>query len=152
MAARKAATVDRYIASRPIAVQKVLKQLRRILRKALPGAEETISYQIPAYRLRGTTVLFFAGWKEHCSLYPANSRFVAAFKNELAPYELSRGTIKFPLSEPIPETLITRIAKFRAKEVAETPKAKPAKASKARPHHTRKKSDADARTKFRKKS
>jgi len=152
MARKAVTTVDGYIASRPVAVQKMLNQLRRIVRKALPGAEETISYQIPAYKLQGSTVLFFAGWKEHYSLYPANNRFVAAFKDELAPYELSRGTIKFSLSEPIPKTLITRIAKFRAKEVTETPEAKPARASKAKPRPARKESDTGARTKFKKKS
>jgi uncharacterized protein YdhG (YjbR/CyaY superfamily) len=111
-------TVDSYIAAQPPATQRALKKLRSIVRKALPDAEEKISYQIPAYRLHGTTVLFFAGWKGHYSLYPANNRFVTAFRDELAPYTLSRGTIRFELSEPVPEKLITRIAKFRAKEAA----------------------------------
>jgi uncharacterized protein YdhG (YjbR/CyaY superfamily) len=116
-------TVDDYIASRPAAVQKPLKKLRGIVRKALPGAEEVISYQIPAYRLHGRIVLFFAGWTDHYSLYPAGSRLPSTFKKELARYELSRGTIRFPLSEPIPEKLITRVAKFRAKEAAERARA-----------------------------
>lgn len=120
-------TVDDYIASRPEAVQKTLKKLRGIVRKALPGAEEVISYQIPAYKLHGSTVLFFAGWTSHYSLYPANNRFVAAFKKELAPYKLSRGTIRFELSTPIPEKLITRIAKFRAKEAAVEAVSRPRK-------------------------
>jgi uncharacterized protein YdhG (YjbR/CyaY superfamily) len=117
-------TVDTYIAAQPPATQKALKKLRSILRRALPGAEEVISYQIPAYRLHGRIVLFFAGWSEHYSLYPAGSRLSDSLKKELASYELSRGTIRFPLSEPIPEKLITRIAKFRAKEAAEKAKAK----------------------------
>src|SRR5262245_44472967 len=111
-------TVDAYIAGQEPDLRRALKKLRSIVRNALPGAEERISYQIPAYRLHGATVLYFAGWKEHYSLYPANNRFVAAFKDELEPYELSRGTIRFELSDPIPEDLITRIAKFRAKEAA----------------------------------
>ena len=64
------------------------------------------------------TVLYFAGWKQHYSLYPAGARLVAEFQNELAPYEISKGTIRFPLAEPVPVKLITRIARFRAKEAA----------------------------------
>jgi uncharacterized protein YdhG (YjbR/CyaY superfamily) len=75
-------------------------------------------------------VLYFAGWKQHYSLYPATGRVVAAFKDELAPYQISKGTIRFPLSEPVPARLIGRIAKFRAKEVAEREKAKPATSKK----------------------
>jgi uncharacterized protein YdhG (YjbR/CyaY superfamily) len=66
-------------------------------------------------------VIYFAGWKQHYSLYPANRRLVAAFKKELAPYEVNdKGTIRFPLDEPVPVKLIEAIAKFRAKEVAES--------------------------------
>jgi len=117
-------TVDEYIASRPTTVRRTLKQLRGIVRKALPRAEEVISYQIPACRLHGRIVLFYAGWSEHYSLYLAGSRLSDALKKALTRYELSRGTIRFELSKPIPEKLITRIAKFRAKEVAERAKAR----------------------------
>ena len=117
-------SVDQYIASQPEAVQGVLKRVRSTIRKAVPGAEEVISYQIPAYKLPGGPVLYFAGWKQHYSLYPATDHVVAAFKDDLAPYEVSKGTIRFPLSEPVPVKLIERIAKFRAKEVAEREKAK----------------------------
>jgi uncharacterized protein YdhG (YjbR/CyaY superfamily) len=123
-------SVDQYIASQPQQVQGVLERVRSTIRKALPGAEEVISYQIPAYKLRGDRVLYFAGWKHHFSLYPAGERLVAAFKDELEGYELSKGTIRFPLSRPVPEKLIARIAKFRAKEVAEREKAKSAAAKK----------------------
>ena len=109
-------SVDEYIASRPEALQPVLKRLRGVIRKALPGAEEVISYQIPTYKLHGDRVLFFAGWKQHYSLYPAGDRLVAAFKDDLRPYKISKGTIRFPLSEPIPVKLIEGIAKFRARE------------------------------------
>lgn len=115
-------TVDEYIASRPAAARKALRKLRGIVRKALPDAEEAISYQIPAYRLHGRILVFFAGWSEHYSLYPAGSRLSPALKKELAAYKLSRGTIRFELSRPIPESLITRIVKFRAKEAAEKAK------------------------------
>jgi uncharacterized protein YdhG (YjbR/CyaY superfamily) len=118
-------SVPEYIASRPDGVQPALKRVRSIIRKALPGAEEVISYQIPAYKLNGRAVLYFAGWSEHYSLYPSTDRLVAAFE-ELARYEVSKGTIRFPLSEPVPVKLIERIARFRAKEAAEREKAKAA--------------------------
>jgi uncharacterized protein YdhG (YjbR/CyaY superfamily) len=109
--------VAAYIAGFPRPVQNALKRVRGIIRKAVPAATEIIAYQIPAYKLHGRPVLFFAGWKEHFSLYPSNARLVAAFKDELSRYELSKGTIRFPLSEPVPVKLIERIAKFRAREV-----------------------------------
>ena len=112
-------SVDEYIATHPEDVQAILQRVRSTIRKALPGAEEAISYQIPAYKLHGDTVLFFAGWKQHFSIYPATDGVVEAFADELAPYEVSKGTIRFPLSEPVPVRLITRIAKLRAKEAAE---------------------------------
>ena len=119
-------SVDEYIASQPEAVRGVLGRVRSSIRKAVPGAEETISYQIPMYRLPGGPVLYFAGWKQHYSLYPATGRVVAAFKDELASYEVNKGTIRFPLSQPVPAKLIGRIAKFRANEVARRGKAKTA--------------------------
>lgn len=120
-------SVNEYIAAQPKAAQRVLKRVRSAIRKAVPGADEVISYQIPAYKLNGHTVIYFAGWKEHFSIYPANDRLVAAFKNALAPYEVNnKGTIRFPLAGPIPESLIGRIAKFRAGEVAALEKAKTA--------------------------
>jgi uncharacterized protein YdhG (YjbR/CyaY superfamily) len=109
-------SVDEYIASQPETVRGVLECVRSSIRKAMPTAEEVISYKIPAYRLEGGLVLWFAGWKRHYSLYPAGDRLVAAFRDELAPYEVNKGTIRFPLSEPVPEKLIEGIAKFRAKE------------------------------------
>jgi uncharacterized protein YdhG (YjbR/CyaY superfamily) len=117
--------IDEYIAGFPRAVQIVLKRVRSTVRKAVPGAEETISYRIPTYKLHGRPVLYFAGWNHHYSVYPSTTRLVGAFKNELARYEISKGTIRFPLSEPVPVKLIESIAKFRAKEVAEREKPKP---------------------------
>jgi uncharacterized protein YdhG (YjbR/CyaY superfamily) len=110
-------SVDEYIAYQPKAVQIALRRVRNTIRKAMPGAEELISYKMPAYKLGGERVLFFAGWKNHYSLYPAGARLLAAFKDELAPYKVSKGTIRFPLSEPVPVKLIERIAKFRLQEV-----------------------------------
>jgi uncharacterized protein YdhG (YjbR/CyaY superfamily) len=73
------------------------------------------------------TLLSFAGWKQHYSIYGATGLVVAAFKDELAPYKIDRGTIRFPLSQPVPVKLIERIAKFRAKEAATRATAKPAR-------------------------
>ncbi len=119
-------SVDEYIETKPDDVQKVLQRVRSTIRKALPQAEEVISYQIPTYKLRGEYVLYFAGWTRHYSLYPAGDRLVAAFKDDLAPYEISKGTIRFPISEPVPVKLIERIARFKAKEAADRAKAKAA--------------------------
>jgi uncharacterized protein YdhG (YjbR/CyaY superfamily) len=119
-------SVDEYIASQPEAAQAVLQRVRSAIRKGVPGAEEVISYQIPAYTLQSGPVLYFAGWKQHYSLYPATDQVVEAFKDDLAPYKVNKGTIRFPLSQPVPMKLIERIAKFRAKENAERKKAKAA--------------------------
>jgi uncharacterized protein YdhG (YjbR/CyaY superfamily) len=109
-------SVDEYIATHPPDVQAILQRVRRTIREAIPGAEETISYQIPTYKLHGGTVIYFAGWKRHYSIYPATGELVEAFQEDLAPYEVRKGTIRFPLSEPVPVKLIERIARFRAKE------------------------------------
>ena len=113
----KVNSVDEYMALQPEAVRNVLERVRSTIRKALPKAEEVISYQIPTYKLLGRAVISFAGWKQHYALYPATSAF-AAFPKELARYKRSKGTIRFPLSEPVPVGLIARIAKLRAKQVA----------------------------------
>jgi uncharacterized protein YdhG (YjbR/CyaY superfamily) len=123
-------SVDEYIASQPEAARAVLERVRNVIRKTLPGAEEVISYKIPGYKLHGSVVLYFAGWKRHYSLYPARAEVVAALESELAPYEVDKGTIRFPLSEPVPVKLIERIAKLRAKEVAEQNRAKVASSRK----------------------
>jgi uncharacterized protein YdhG (YjbR/CyaY superfamily) len=119
-------SVDQYLATQPEAAQAVLGEVRRIIRRTLPEAAEVISYQIPAYKLPGGTALFFAGWKEHYSLYPASDQLIAALGDELAPHRVSKGTLRFPLAEPVPASLIERIAKLRAEEVAEHARAKAA--------------------------
>jgi uncharacterized protein YdhG (YjbR/CyaY superfamily) len=118
-------SVDDYIATHPPDVQATLQRVRSAIRKAVPGAEEAISYQIPTYKLHGTYVVYFAGWKQHFSLYPAGDRLVAAFRKELALYEVNTGTIRFPLAQPVPVKLIERIAKFLAKDAAARARAKP---------------------------
>jgi uncharacterized protein YdhG (YjbR/CyaY superfamily) len=111
-------SVDDYIDSQPEAVRAILKRVRSTIRRALPEAEEVLSYKIPTYKIGGRAVLYFAGWKQHFSLYPVTAPIVAAFKDELAPYEVNnKGTIRFPLSRPVPVQLIERIAKARAKQM-----------------------------------
>jgi uncharacterized protein YdhG (YjbR/CyaY superfamily) len=116
MAKTAFSSVDEYIAAQPEAAWSVLKKVRSAIRKGAPAAKETISYQIPAYKMAGGRSLYFAGWKRHYSLYPVTARLLAEFKDELAAYEVEKGTIRFPLSEPVPVKLIERIAKFRATE------------------------------------
>src|ERR1700680_550886 len=118
-------SVDEYIAAQPEDVQVILERVRRAIRRAVPGADELISYQIPTYTLHGGRVLYFAGWKQHYSLYPASDELVETFKAELAPYAVEKGTIRFPYSQPVPVKLIERIAKFRAKEAASGTKRRP---------------------------
>jgi uncharacterized protein YdhG (YjbR/CyaY superfamily) len=112
--------VDQYLAGFPPDVRTVLGRVRAAIGRALPRAEEVISYGIPAFRVQGRRVLYFAGWKQHYSLYPSTARLEAEFKDALAPYEVNgKGTIRFPLSAPVPAKLIADIARFRAKESAE---------------------------------
>lgn len=109
-------TVDDYLAAQSPTVRAALVQVRRAIRKALPTADEVISYQIPAYRTADGLVLFFAGWQAHYSLYPATAAVVREFAADLAGCEISKGTIRFPLHRRVPVGLIGRIAKFKARE------------------------------------
>lgn len=111
-------SVDDYIAAQPEAVQGILHEVRAVLRKALPKAEEVISYQIPAYKIDGAGVIYFSGWKAHYALYPATKGVVTALKKELAQYDVEKATMRFPLDGPIPKRLIAAIARKRAEETA----------------------------------
>src|SRR4051812_41878125 len=122
-------TIDEYIAVQPAATQIVLERVRGAIVKAVPDAEECISYQIPAFKLHGRVLLYFAGWKEHYSVYPASEAMVAAFPDTVEQYRVSKGTLRFSLTESVPVKLIGRIAKFRAEELAAR---KPAKAAAAK--------------------
>ena len=116
-------SVDEYIGSHPEPVRAVLTRVREVLRKALPEAEEGISYQIAAYKQNGSAILYFAGWKEHFSIYPASDALVAAIP-ELKDYKVSKGTVRFSLSKPVPAKLIAAIAKFRLREETARMKSK----------------------------
>ena len=108
-------SIDEYIATFPEDVQKIMKQLRKSVKAAAPGAEEAISYNMPTFKLNGRYLVYFAGWKTHIAFYGA-PRGNAAFKEDLSAYETGAGTLKFPLTEPLPLALIRKIVKFRVAE------------------------------------
>ena len=105
--------IDEYIADFPSDVREILEKIRGTIRKAAPGAKETISYQMPTYTLHGN-LIHFAAYKQHIGFYPA-PRGVEQFKEELSAYEGGKGTIRFPLDKPIPFRLISKIVKHRVK-------------------------------------
>lgn len=111
------ADIDDYIDGFAPNVQKILQKIRKTIQKAAPGAEEAISYQIPTFKLNGN-LIYFAGFQNHVSVYPA-PRGAKEFKEELAVYEGGKGTVRFPLNEPIPYDLITRITKYRVQQNVE---------------------------------
>lgn len=120
-------SIDDYIAVQPEAVRGILEEVRGLIRKALPKAQEVISYQIPAYKIDGATVVYFSGWKAHYSLHPVPRNLTAALKKELEPYHVTKGAIRFPLTEPVPKKLIAAIAKMHAEETAAVVKRKAVK-------------------------
>lgn len=117
-------SVDEYIAAQPEASRPALEKVRQAIRKAVPEADEVISYQIAHYKTGKSRIVYFAGWKEHYSLYPATKPLLAEFAKELEPYEIRNSTLRFPLSKPVPVKLIGRIARFRAAEEAARGKGK----------------------------
>ena len=115
-------TVDEYIVLQPEAVRTKLEQVRAAIRSAVPDAIECIGYRMPGYKLHGKPMLYFAGFKEHYSLFAASGTFFATLEDELKGYELRKGTVHFPLTKPVPVKLISRIAKLRADGIAATVK------------------------------
>lgn len=118
----KLTNIDDYIAGFPKEIQGILEKVRKTIGSAAPGAQETISYQIPTFTLNGNLV-HFAAFKNHIGFYPTPTG-IAKFKKQLSAYEGAKGSVQFPLNQPIPYALITRIVKFRVKENLEraTPK------------------------------
>ena len=110
----QAKTVDDYIAAFPSAVRTILEKVRRTIRKAAPDAEEAMKYAIPTFVLNGNLV-HFAAFERHIGFYPAPSG-IAAFGKELSGYKSAKGSVQFPLDEPIPYDLIARIVQFRVEE------------------------------------
>lgn len=109
------ASVEEYIAGFPDDVREILEDVRRTIRDAAPDLEEAIRYGIPTVQWNGKNVIHFAGYKNHIGLYPA-PRASEEFRAELSAYKGGKGTVQFPLSEPIPHDLIRRIVEFRLRE------------------------------------
>lgn len=107
-------TIDEYIATFPQAIQKLLQEVRATIKAAAPDATEKISYQMPTFFLEGNLV-HFAAFKNHIGFYPA-PRGIEAFKDELAVYKGAKGSVQFPLDQPMPLDLISRIVQYRAAE------------------------------------
>ena len=107
-------TVDEYIEQFPKEVQKTLRQMRAVIKRAAPDATERISYRMPTYA-RNENLVHFAGHRNHIGFYPTPSA-INAFKKHLSPYEGSKGAVRFPLDKPLPVDLIERIVKFRVEE------------------------------------
>jgi uncharacterized protein YdhG (YjbR/CyaY superfamily) len=111
---RKHTTIDEYIADQPTAIRPFMEKLRQIVNKNAPGAQEVISYGMPAYKLHGM-LLYFSAFTNHYSLF-AFPRAIMAFKDKLKGYQSSKGTIRFQLNKPVPVKLITEIVKFKVNE------------------------------------
>jgi len=108
----KPENIDQYIANFPAATQKLLQQVRETIQLAVPEAKEVISYGMPAFKQKGILV-YFAGYAKHIGFYPTGSG-IEAFKNEFGNYKWSKGAVQFPIDQPMPLELITKITKFKA--------------------------------------
>ena len=115
MATSKPTSIDDYNAGFPKETQTVLNQVREAIKNAVPEAEETISYAIPAFIVNKTYLVYFAGYKHHISLYPA-PKGSETFEKEIAGYRSGKGTIQFPIEKPLPLALVTKIVRYNLKE------------------------------------
>jgi len=109
---------DEYLAALPDDQRSALEKLRKTIRSAAPGAEECISYQLPAFRLGGKVLVLFGATAKHCSFYPGSGTAVEAHKVDLRDYSTSKGTIRFHTVKPLPATLVRKIVKYRIAENA----------------------------------
>lgn len=122
MVGTQAETIDEYIASFPPNIRKLLKEMRTTIQKAAPKAEEAIKYAMPTFVLNGNLV-HFAAFKNHIGFYPA-PQGIEEFKKELSKYKGAKGSVQFPLDEPLPLSLVTKIVKFRVAKNMEKAKTK----------------------------
>lgn len=113
---QKPGTVEAYISKFPVHIQKILQELRTTIKQAAPGAQEVISYAMPAFTLGGRSLVYFAAYKNHIGLYPVPSGN-KEFEKDFSSFKTSgKGTIQFPLDRPMPLDLVTKIVRFRVKE------------------------------------
>ena len=112
------ARVQAYLAAQPPAARRQLRRIRQLLRASVPRAVDGFSYGIPALRVDGRLLLWYAGWKQHCSIYPVTPAVRRAVGADLDKYQVSKGTIRFPLDRPLPARLIGRLVKARMSELA----------------------------------
>jgi uncharacterized protein YdhG (YjbR/CyaY superfamily) len=110
------ASVDEYLAALPEKPRVVLERLRKTIKSAVPDADEVISYQIPAFKLHGRAIVWFAAFKDHCSLYPASEAVMKAHGTELKSFFSGKGTLRFTTDKPIPAGLVKKIVKTRIQE------------------------------------
>ncbi len=113
---KTAATIDEFISGFPADVQAILQKIRRLIKELAPGATEAMAYGIPTFKLNGKNLVHFAAFTSHIGFYPTPSA-IEHFSADLKLYELSKGTVKFPLDKPIPYELIERMVQFRVVEV-----------------------------------
>jgi uncharacterized protein YdhG (YjbR/CyaY superfamily) len=111
-------SVEDYLAALPEAPRAALEKLRKTIKAAAPEATETISYQMPAFKLHGRFLVSYAAFKEHCSFFPASSKVLEAHGEELKPYFSGKGTLRFTADKPLPTALVKKIVKVRIKENA----------------------------------
>jgi uncharacterized protein YdhG (YjbR/CyaY superfamily) len=120
---KTSADIDAYIAGFPPATQEKLREMRALIKATAPGVTETISYAMPTFDLNGKHLLHFAGYDKHIGFYPVPSG-IEAFKEELKPYKQGKGSVQFPLGQPLPTDLIRRIVEFRVEESTRKAKKK----------------------------
>jgi uncharacterized protein YdhG (YjbR/CyaY superfamily) len=112
-----AATVDGYLARVPEPARTTLEKMRAVVRSVVPEATETITYQMPTFKYKGRSLVAFAAFKNHCSLFPMSGAVIEKFKDDLEGFHTSKGTLQFPVDKPLPASLVKKIIKARIAEI-----------------------------------